>query len=197
MSRARCAGIIIALALSLSVVASAGARAQDRHEAIAVSDVAGREVWPFARAASAYAFVFVRTDCPISNRYALEIVDLHRAFGGRGMLMWLVYPGGQSLGAIRRHRDEYSLDVVPALLDPRMRLVDLAGARVTPEAAIFNASRQLTYRGRIDDRYVDIGRSRRVPTRHDVRDVLAALLAGRVLPFTSQPAVGCFIDDLR
>ncbi|HXH26253.1 MAG TPA: hypothetical protein VNI78_13455 [Vicinamibacterales bacterium] len=197
MSRARYAGIIGALALVLWVVAAAGARPQDRREAIAVPDVAGRKVWPFARAARAYAFVFVRTDCPISNRYAPEIVELHRAFGGRGMLMWLVYPGGQSLDAIRRHRDEYGLDVVPALLDPRMRLVDLASARVTPEAAIFDASRQLVYRGRIDDRYIDIGRWRRVPTRHDARDALAALLAGRALPFTSQPAVGCFIDDLR
>jgi hypothetical protein len=36
--------------------------------------------------------VFVRTDCPISNRYAPELRRLQDRFAPRGMAFWLVYP---------------------------------------------------------------------------------------------------------
>jgi hypothetical protein len=154
------------------------------------------DVQPFASAARAYVFVFVRTDCPMSNRYAPEVKRLHDEFSRRQVAFWLVYPGTQTTAAIGRHLRDYAYPVMP-LRDPSMRLADLAGATVMPEAAIFDSTRTLVYRGRIDDRYVDIGRSRRTPTTRDVYDVLTALLAGRPVPYASQPGFGCFIDDLR
>jgi hypothetical protein len=191
---AACAAIV-ALSGATAIAAQASAR-------VAVPDVDGREVFPFDAAARAYVFLFVRTDCPISNRYAPEIRRLYEHFARQDVAFWLVYPGGQSPAGIREHVKEYELPVAPtgarpALRDIRMRLVDLTGARVTPEAAIFDASRTLVYRGRIDDRYVDVGRARRVVTTRDAHDVLTAVVAGRPAPYSSRPASGCFIDDLR
>ena len=53
------------------------------------------------------------------------------------------------------------------------------------------------YRGGIDNRYVDFGKSRPQPTRHVLQDVLNALLSGSELTFRSEKATGCLISDLR
>ena len=84
---------------------------------------------------------------------------------------------------------------VHALRDPRHELVKIARAAVTPEAAVFDRTRSLAYRGRLDDRYVSLGVARPVPTRHDLAEAIAAILAGRPVREPVTPAVGCFISD--
>src|SRR6185436_14417885 len=97
--------------------------------------------------------------------------------------------------AIRQHMAAFSYaGAVEALRDPDHALVKAAGATVTPEAAVFAGGR-FVYRGRIDDRYVDLGVERPAATKRDLADALSAIVAGRpVVPPTTQ-AVGCFIAD--
>jgi len=86
------------------------------------------------------------------------------------------------------------------LRDSEHALVRLAGATVTPETAVFShgaGEPTLVYRGRIDDRYVDLGRARPAPTVRDLDDVLDAIGAGAPVRFRSTEAVGCVIADLR
>jgi hypothetical protein len=165
---------------------------------VRVLDLADRVVDPLDQAgARAIVVIFTRTDCPIANRYAPEIQRLHRAFGPKGVAFRLVYlDAGEPVQAIRAHLRQYGYDI-PALRDPRHVLVSLTGARATPEAAVFTAERRMVYRGRIDDWYVDLGRVRASPTRHDLREVLTALLAGTPVQPRTTDAVGCFIADLR
>ena len=75
-------------------------------------------------------------------------------------------------------------------------LVEAAGARVTPEAALFvpgAGGARLVYHGRIDDRFVEFGRMRPAPTTHELEDAIAAVLAGKAVPRASAPAIGCAI----
>lgn len=141
--------------------------------------------------------LFVRTDCPISNRYAPEVRRIHETYSKQGVAFWLIYPDPDvEDDAIREHLEAYSYPM-PALKDPEHRLVRRAGAKITPEAALFDSDGKLVYLGRIDDRYVDFGKSRREPTRHDLALALDALLAGRPVELDRTKAIGCFIDDLR
>jgi hypothetical protein len=174
----------------------AGTTAADRR--VRVLDLADRTVDPLDQpGARAIVVIFTRTDCPIANRYAPEIQRLHRAFGPKGVAFHLVYlDAGEPVQAIRTHLREYGYDI-PALRDPRHVLVALTGARATPEAAVFTAERRMVYRGRIDDWYVDLNKVRPSPTRHDLRDVLTALLAGTPVEPRTTDAVGCFIADLQ
>jgi len=80
------------------------------------------------------------------------------------------------------------------LRDPALALVKFTGVTVTPEAAIV-AGGKVVYRGRIDDRYVDLGRERPAATRRDLFDALSAIVAGKPAPQTTTQAVGCFIAD--
>ena len=141
--------------------------------------------------------IFVSTDCPISNRYAPEIKRLHDEFTPRGVRFRLVYPNPlDSDTDIRRHLEEYGYPQI-SQRDPDHTLVKKAGATITPEAAVFDARDRLVYRGRIDDRFVELGRERPAATQPDLRNALTAFLAGtRVSPSHTQ-AVGCFIADMK
>ncbi|MBI4658701.1 MAG: redoxin domain-containing protein [Verrucomicrobia bacterium] len=143
----------------------------------------------------AKVFIFVSTDCPISNRYAPEVRRLCEKFSPLGAQFWLVYPSEtETSETIRKHLEDYRYPC-EALRDPRHDLVKQAQVRVTPEAAVFTAGSRLVYHGRIDDRYVDFGKERPAPTRRDLHDVLEAVVSGRAVTNPPMPAVGCYIAE--
>jgi len=163
--------------------------------ALTLQTIDGRTVDPFADAAKASVFVFIHPDCPVSSRYAPEINRMHDDYASQGVRLYVVYPGREDDdAAIRAHYKEYALRA-PALRDPDFRLADLAGATMTPEAAVF-VGRELVYRGRIDDRAVKLGVWRSTASSRDLSDVLTRVARGeRVAPRTTQ-AVGCYIKPI-
>jgi hypothetical protein len=65
---------------------------------------------PFAKPAPARVLIFVRTDCPITNRYAPELARLAQEFASRGVEFWLIYPdASETESAIAQHKLEYKL----------------------------------------------------------------------------------------
>ena len=143
----------------------------------------------------ATVFLFVSTDCPISNRYAPDVRRLHDTYSKSGVAFWLVYPNpADSTADIRDHLKSFSHPDV-ALHDPRHELVKRTQIQVTPEAAVYDSHGQQTYRGRIDDRYSAIGIEKAVATRHDLQDAIAATLAGKPVAQRVTQAVGCYVAD--
>jgi hypothetical protein len=166
--------------------------------AIRLLDLDGnhRELWPSDQEAVTVV-VFTRSDCPVSNRYAPEIGRLYEEFHPRSVEFYLVYVDPRETpGAIRAHLDEYVYPC-PALRDPVHSLVEFTGATVTPEAVVFDADRKIVYRGRIDNWYDELGKSRPAPTTHDLADAIEATLAGRPVAEPVTKAVGCYIADLK
>ncbi len=141
--------------------------------------------------------IFVSTDCPVSNRYAPEITRLYEQFSPQGVRFRLVYPNRlDTPAAIEKHRAEYALPRI-AERDPDHTLVKLAGATITPEAAVFDKDHRLVYLGRIDDRFVELGRERPAATQQDLRNALTALVAGKTIAPARTQAVGCYIADMK
>lgn len=149
---------------------------------------------PFQEAAGKpVVLVFVRTDCPISNRYAPLIQRISAQHAGKAGF-WLVYLGKTaSAEKIRQHESEYGYKLA-ALRDPQHALVVQAKVRVTPEAAVFDAHHRLIYHGRIDNWYEDIGHARPAATTHELDGAIQAALTGKAPP-SSAPGVGCYIAD--
>lgn len=189
------------VALLTAVLITATARAPVAASAGRALDLEGRpvDVLP-APGQSPLVLVFVRTDCPIANRYAPELRRLHARYAARGVTFRLVYVDpSETVPAIRRHVADFGHDIV-AVRDPEHALVRLAQATVTPEVAVFvpgRAGPKMVYRGRIDDRHVDFGRTRRAPTSRDLQRVLQALVSGAPVKSLTTPAVGCFIAPLE
>ena len=178
---------------------AAGAQAADAGH-VRLEGLDGRPVLALpGPAGPTTVFVFVSTECPIANRYAPELRRIHDRFA-RAARFWLVYADpAESSEAVRRHAESFGY-AGAALRDPRHDLVRLAGAQVTPEAAVFVAGAdgpRLVYRGRIDDRNVDFGRTRPAPTTRDLEDVLRAIASGTAGTLRTTPAVGCAIPPLE
>jgi thiol-disulfide isomerase/thioredoxin len=156
---------------------------------VKVQDLTKKDVQPLQKIHSkAVVFLFVQTDCPISNRYAPEINRLYKKYASGDVTFRLVYPDKDvSVRAIRRHLKIYGYKI-GVLLDPRHELVKATGVSVTPEAAVFIASDdgvKPVYRGRIDDLVVAFGKSRPAPSNHDLEEIL------------DTAAIGCTISDLN
>lgn len=141
--------------------------------------------------------IFVSIDCPVSNRYAPEIKRMYDDFAPKGVRFQLVYPNPlDGDDAINGHLRDYGFPAI-ATRDRDHALVKKAGATITPEAAVFDERGRLVYLGRIDDRFVELGRERPAATRHDLRNAITALVAGKPVSPSRTQAVGCFIADMK
>lgn len=183
--------VLLAGMLTLGAVSHAAAQ-------VRVQSVDGARVDPLTAPAGVKAtvFIFTATDCPISNRYAPEVRRLATAYAPQGVLFRIVYPSpAETAEGIREHLTAFGYEgATEALRDPKLALVKFVGATITPEAAVVVGGK-VVYRGRIDDRYVDLGLERPAATTHDLGDALAAVVAGRPVPHPTTQAVGCYIAD--
>jgi AhpC/TSA family len=161
-----------------------------------VTDLDGHIADPFHHSpGKIVVLLFVRTDCPISNRYAPTIKAMSAHYSNR-TLFYLVYPiKSETADQIRKHAREYGYHL-PILRDPGYALVKRAQVQVTPEAAVFSSDGRLLYHGRIDDWYVEFARARPSPTTHDLSAALDAAVADKPVPIATAPAVGCFLPGL-
>src|SRR6267378_43194 len=140
--------------------------------------------------------VFVRTDCPISNRYAPLLQEMSVKYVGEAVF-WLVFPDkNESPENIRSYLQEFNYKL-PALRDTEHSLVKKSGAKVTPEVAVFDSKGDLVYHGRIDDRYREFGKARRAATTHELANAIEAASKGVSPPSAAAEGVGCFISDLK
>lgn len=169
--------------------------AQEPRRSAGLIDLQGRTHVPFREpSAKLYAYIFVRTDCPVANSTAPEIIRLHEEFGPRGVAFQLVYPDSDdSRSAIEKHVREFGYRC-PVLRDPQHRFAKASRVRVTPEAAVYRPDGTLLYHGRIDNRYVELGKARGRATRRDLAQALTDALAGKAVTPAGGQAVGCFID---
>ena len=160
-------------------------------------DLSGKQVNPFEIAGGKpLVLIFVRSDCPVSNRYAPTIQALGHKYSSQ-VLVALVYPDRtETLSAIEQHLHDYGYEI-EALRDTQHDLVRLSKVEITPEAAVFNGKGELIYHGRIDNWYKDFGHARPAPTTHELDEAIrAALNSARPAP-SSIGGVGCYISDLQ
>ena len=84
----------------------------------------------------------------------------------------------------------------PLLKDPGNKVADHFRAVRTPEVFVLDEQRVVRYWGRIDDQY-GIGYSRDEPTRHDLREAIKELLAGKTVSQPVAASVGCHIGRVK
>jgi hypothetical protein len=154
----------------------------------------GAIVRPFEPAGAANVLLFVGVDCPVSNGYAPEIQRICAAYAPKGIACLLVYEDpGLTPAAARAHAAEYRYASMPAVVDADGSIAARAGATITPEAAVVDRTGAVRYRGRIDNKYVALGRARRTVTVHDLASALDAIAAGIPVSASETQAVGCVI----
>jgi hypothetical protein len=159
-----------------------------------IHDIDGRPFSPLQPSGSAHVLFFVMTDCPVSNSYAPEVQRTCRDYRSRGVGCSLIYEDvGVDVRRVRQHLDDYGYRNVPAVIDATRDVAAAVDASVTPTAVLVDRDGGIRYRGRIDNFYAALGRTRRQVTERYLRDALDAVLAGKPVPVPETPAIGCHI----
>lgn len=147
------------------------------------------------------AIIFTCDHCPVAEMYEKRIKQLTSDYKDKGVAIVAINPNdphavhlsemgytdlGDSLAEMKI-RAQYRHLNYPYLSDGATQSVALKyGPIATPHAFIFDSDRKLRYEGRIDSNPRE-----ELATKHEVRDALDALLAGRQVAVTDKPAVGC------
>jgi thiol-disulfide isomerase/thioredoxin len=144
----------------------------------------------------ATVFIFLATDCPNSNSYAPEMARLYKEYESRGVAFYAVYSDpAETAAGVRKHDSDYGIPF-PSLMDPQQTLARETGALGTPEAVLLSPAGKVLYRGRIDDRFANYGKTRLHVDQHDLRDALDEVLAGKPIAHPYVPSLGCAIPGV-
>jgi len=145
----------------------------------------------------ATVFIFVATDCPNSNTYAPILARLYREYSPRGVAFFNVYSDpAESAATVRKHDADFETPF-RALLDPHQTLARETGARSTPEVVILGADGRQLYRGRVDNRFIEPGKTRYQPTENDLDEALGAILQDKAVPHPVTRTIGCAIPGIE
>lgn len=162
-------------------------------------DLDGQTVKLPSSGAPVVVLFFTASDCPIASRYEPEMLRLEQKFNPSNVAFWWVYPNpGDTAATIRRHREQFT-GSAHVLRDVDQSLAHWSHATVTPEAAIFvsnSGSLREVYHGRIDDRYIALGREQPRATHHELEEAIGAALAKRPIPRPAGLPVGCALVPL-
>jgi peroxiredoxin len=137
--------------------------------------------------------VFSCNHCPYVKAYEDRIVAIQRDYGGRGVQLVAInsndaksYPEDGFDEMVRRAKEK-SFNF-PYLRDEQQTVVEAYGAVCTPHVFVFDRSRRLRYRGRIDDSK-DPAKVR----SPDLRNALDDLVEGREVRVPDTRPFGCSI----
>jgi peroxiredoxin len=146
--------------------------------------------------------LFTCNHCPTAQAYEARIKKLNADFRDRGVQLVAISPNdaqavrldelgysdlGDSLEDMKIRAKEAQFDF-PYLFDGDDQRVSQAyGAKATPHCFLFDKDRRLRYTGRIDNG--EVGEV----TKHDLRDALEAVLAGREVAAKTTRVFGCSV----
>lgn len=139
--------------------------------------------------------VFLGPECPISQRYVPELNRIATQYDTnavefRGIISGASISRTQALAFTREYRLQF-----PVLFDNAGALARWLRPTHVPQAFVLAPSGDVVYRGRIDDWYESPGKPRAAAQRHELRDAISAMLAGKYPPSVFAPPVGCYFED--
>jgi peroxiredoxin len=141
----------------------------------------------------AIVVVFLSFECPISTSYSPVLADMAKTFAERGVaFLGICSQEDEDAAQIARHARDFQLPF-PVVKDENYRASKTLKATTTPEAFLLDRRFVLCYRGQIDNAYAARLKKNARITRHDLREALEELLAGKAISEPSSQPIGCTI----
>ena len=127
-------------------------------------------------------------ECPVSNSYLAELTELARTCTDTAFIG--VCTSADDPAQLAKQVQEFHVGF-PVVHDAKHTVVDLFKARVTPELFVLDGQFVLRYRGRMDDAWAARLKRNKQVTRHDLREALDEVRAGKTVTQSVTPAIGC------
>lgn len=137
---------------------------------------------------------FLGTECPLAKLYAPRLSKMAEEFP-EVRFFGINSNRQDSLEELGQYVADHAIPF-PVLKDFRNEVADQFGAKRTPEVFVLDGDFRVRYRGRIDDQYLP-GVSRLAAEKHELREALVELLAGKEVTHQLTDAVGCIIGRVR
>lgn len=139
-------------------------------------------------------YLFLLDDCIICQDYTPVINDLYDTYKDEVQFVGYFPNFSSKQEKIDQFASTYSVQF-PLRTDYYKSVCSRYEATITPEAVVYNHTTEtLLYKGRIDNKFVKLGRRRHVTTAHELSDVLAQIKAGLQPNIQNTQAVGCYIN---
>lgn len=139
-------------------------------------------------------YYFLQEDCKICQYYSPTFDSLYQKYNSDSIGFLGLFPNSfSSKENIEKFKSKYQIPF-PLKKEYFQTKTKLFDATITPEVVVFNEStKQVVYKGRIDNSYYKLGRRRQVITERELEFVLEAIQKGETIEAFSQPAIGCYI----
>lgn len=139
-------------------------------------------------------YVFLGPECPISQQCTLELGQLYRAYGQKGIVFIGVVPGTfYSRAEVEEFKTAYHI-AFPVVRDTVYELTRRLKATITPQAIVTGAQNEILYSGAIDNSYIALGKKNKHVSAEYLRDALEAVVGGRAVAVKKTSPVGCRIE---
>lgn len=142
------------------------------------------------------AFVFVSTECPVSNGYIKTLNELHakiakseKAAEFFGVLSDPTVTRTQAAKHFAEFKSEF-----PILFDASGLLAQALKPSHVPEAFVLDRDGKLVYLGAIDNSWEAIGRRRPKAEREFLADAITSTSNGKPVPVAETKPVGCLFE---
>ena len=139
-------------------------------------------------------YVFLNTECPISQQYTRRLAELHREFSPSGVRFLALFPLRTDTPAVINQFRAYHTLPFAGRPDRLGQMARQFRVHVTPEVVVMQSDGQVRYQGAVDDWYVDLGKHRPEATHAYLHNALVALLNGQPVAEPRTKAVGCLIE---
>jgi thiol-disulfide isomerase/thioredoxin len=139
-------------------------------------------------------FIFLATDCPLSQNYMPTMNQLSKQFAANAIGFYGVFSQQElSPKTLDDFTTSYGMNF-PAVRDEQFKLADVFGAATTPQAFLVDSTGETLYKGAIDNWAPELGQHRTVITEHYLLNALESLRDNKAVTVKETPAVGCFIE---
>lgn len=144
----------------------------------------------------ASVFIFFSSECPISNSYMALLDELSTEFAKNNIIFYgVIADPGVKADDAKKFADEFAFKP-DILMDSDQVLAKLIGAHITPEVFVLSSSGKIEYSGRIDDRYIALGKGRMKARHNDLRNALTSIAEGKKVKTPRTKVIGCWIPGI-
>jgi peroxiredoxin len=142
----------------------------------------------------AVAIIVSCNHCPVAIQYEDRMVEIQRDYAGKGVQFIVINPNetdGHPTDSFEHMVERATAKGYnfPYLRDETQEIAKAYGAVRTPEVFLLGPDRTLVYHGRIDDNPDNPAAVK----RHDLREALDEVLAGKPVSLPDTPPVGCTV----
>lgn len=142
------------------------------------------------------AFVFVSTECPISNGYIKTLNEIRAMIAKSGKeaeLFGVVSDPMVTRTQALKHFAEFNVEF-PILFDSSGLLAQVLKPSHIPEAFVLDRDGKLAYRGAIDNSWEAIGRRRLKAEKEFLADTIKLASNGKLVVVAETKPVGCLFE---